>query len=278
MTRVSVIVPVYNHERFIVEALRSVIDQTHPDIELICIDDGSRDASLLALADIAVDAGRDIKIVPQSNAGAHSALNAGLALATGDLVMFLNSDDVYALTRVSTFVRAYERLGAPDEFWGFSRVGFVDDDGNEVEPAELGTGHLSHYTMHASQGGWSPELLAWHNVALTSGNLVATLGLMRRVGGFSDYAMVHDWDMALRLLALAEPLVVPLPLYVYRLHGSNSFKSIAREQAVRESEAARERFAASVLRRTTEQPLAVAGTPFVDYMRLAFPLIAPFTS
>jgi glycosyltransferase involved in cell wall biosynthesis len=277
MTRVTVVVPVYNHEKFIAQALLSVIDQNHPDIEVICIDDGSRDASVLEILDLAHERKRDITVVPKTNAGAHNALNSGLDMATGELVMFLNSDDFYPADRVSTFVRAYERLGSSEDFWGFSGVTFVGDEGEPVDPVELGVGHLSHYTDHAMFSGWTSELLAWHNVALTSGNIVATASLLTRVGAFSEYAMVHDWDMVLRLLAVSEPVVVSRALYAYRIHGNNTFRSVARAQAEQESLEARNRYKDAVLARTTTRPYASTGTPFVDYMRLKFPLIGPFT-
>lgn len=277
MTRVSVVVPVYNHEKYIVQALRSVIEQDHDQIEIICIDDGSRDSSVLEMLELARERHRHITIVPKTNAGAHNALNSGIDMVTGDLIMFLNSDDVYPADRVGTFTRLFERLGSPTDFWGFSGVAFIDADGLPVNPADLGVGHLSHYTEHATHGGWASELLAWHNVALTSGNIVTTAPLLKQVGGFSDYAMVHDWDMVLRLLAVTEPVIVDGALYAYRIHGSNTFRSVARDQAERESAEARDHYREALLTRTTVRPYAASGTPFVDYMRLAFPLAAPFT-
>ncbi|MGB8651093.1 MAG: glycosyltransferase [Mycobacteriales bacterium] len=277
MTRASVVVPVYNHEDFVSDALASAADQSHDDVEIVCVDDGSRDASVVEVLDSAERSGRTVLVVPQVNAGAHAALNRGASLATGELLLFLNSDDRYAPSRVATFVRAWERDGCPDDFWGFSGVTFLGERGEVVDPAPLGHGKLSSYNYHATLGAWVGELLPWHNVMLTSGNLVVSRRLFDRVGGFKEHQLVHDWDMALRLLAVCDPLVVPLPLYAYRLHGANTFSTIGEEQAVAESLEVRRAFQQALLRRSTQEPYARHGTPFVDYLRAAVPMRVAFS-
>jgi glycosyltransferase involved in cell wall biosynthesis len=277
MTRVSVIVPVYNHAAYVGEAVRSVDGQDHQDLEIVAIDDGSTDGSAAAIVDLSRSVRHEMLPLAQPNRGAHAALNRGIGISTGDLVMFLNSDDRYLPRRVTTFVRTWERAGRPAMFWGFSSVAFIDDDGDAVDPAERGMGRLSEYNHHATMAAWVPELLHWHNVSLTSGNLVVTRELLDRVGGFSDLSHVHDWDMVLRLLREVRPVVIPLPLYEYRLHGSNTFSSISVEQSDSESHEVRSANAAAALARMTELPYSQAGTPFVDHLRAAVPFRAAFS-
>lgn len=88
---VSCIVPVFNGERYLAEALGSILAQTHPPLELIVVDDGSTDAS----ATIAAGYGDRVRLVRQANAGPASARNRGLDLAAGDFVAFLDSDDLW---------------------------------------------------------------------------------------------------------------------------------------------------------------------------------------
>ena len=92
MPKVSVIVPVYNTEKYLRQCLDSVVNQTLQDIEVICIDDGSTDDSKRILDEYAH---RDARILVYSkeNGGQSSARNKGMDLAQGDYLYFLDSDD-----------------------------------------------------------------------------------------------------------------------------------------------------------------------------------------
>lgn len=92
MTKVSIIIPVYNVEQYLRQCLDSVINQTLKDIEIICIDDGSTDSSLEILKEYAQKDNRFV-IVTQKNKHAGVARNRGMKLAKGEYVHFLDSDD-----------------------------------------------------------------------------------------------------------------------------------------------------------------------------------------
>ena len=90
----SVIVPVYNAEQYIEECIRSIESQgfSENELEIICIDDGSKDRSLEILQNIARSDSR-VKVFNQDNAGVSAARNRGLELATGDYFEFVDADD-----------------------------------------------------------------------------------------------------------------------------------------------------------------------------------------
>lgn len=92
--KVSVIIPVYNSEKYLAECLDSVINQTFREIEILCINDGSTDASAEILEQYAKKDGR-IKVFNQENKGAGSARNVGIKQAQGEFLAFLDSDDIY---------------------------------------------------------------------------------------------------------------------------------------------------------------------------------------
>lgn len=92
MTAVSVIVPVYNTEGFLQKCLDSLTNQTLEDIEIICVNDGSTDNSLKILEDNAIRDDR-IKIINQKNKKQGAARNAGMKIATGEYIGFVDSDD-----------------------------------------------------------------------------------------------------------------------------------------------------------------------------------------
>lgn len=106
--KISVIIPIYNAEKYLAECLKSVVEQTFTDFEIICINDGSSDGSLRILQDFRKKDER-IKIIDQKNAGVSAARNAGLKLATCKYIGFVDSDDTLEKNFFETlFVAAQE--------------------------------------------------------------------------------------------------------------------------------------------------------------------------
>lgn len=101
--KLSVIVPVYNVEKYIGNCLDSIIKQTYSNLEIICVNDGSTDNSSHILQEYAKQDSR-IKIINRENGGLSAARNSGLAVATGDFVSFIDSDDGLTTTK------AYEKI------------------------------------------------------------------------------------------------------------------------------------------------------------------------
>lgn len=94
MPNVSVIIPVYNVEKYLAECLNSVLNQTLDDIELICIDDGSTDGSLELLNEYGCKDKR-VKVITQKNMGVGKTRNKGINLSNGEYVCFMDPDDLY---------------------------------------------------------------------------------------------------------------------------------------------------------------------------------------
>ena len=92
MPKISVIVPIFNVEKYLKECLESIINQTFKDIEIICINDGSTDNSLDILNQYAEKDNR-IKVITQSNQGLSAARNTGIKYANGEYISFIDSDD-----------------------------------------------------------------------------------------------------------------------------------------------------------------------------------------
>ena len=92
--KISVIMPVYNSEQYLAESLNSFMAQTLQDIEIICVDDGSEDSSLMILKEYH-EKDKRIKVLSQINQGAGPARNKGMLIAQGEYICFLDSDDFY---------------------------------------------------------------------------------------------------------------------------------------------------------------------------------------
>jgi len=212
---VSVVMPAYNHARYVGEAIASVAAQTYPHVELIVIDDGSRDATA-EVVELALAAfGRPSHFVRRDNRGAAATLNEGATLANGRYLAFLNSDDCYTPDRIETLVDAIARTASA---WGFSLVSHAY--GDAAPPA----GAVDIQQKQRNFLGSAPPSFTFveFNVAVSSGNLFVAREFFDSVGGFRDHRYNHDWDFCLRACARAEPVVVERPLYRYRLHGSNT--------------------------------------------------------
>jgi glycosyltransferase involved in cell wall biosynthesis len=129
--RVSVVMPSYNHERFVVESINSVLDQTMGDFELIVVDDGSPDDSLRAIASVS-----DPRIRVYSfpvNQGAAAAHNFALQQARGEFIALINSDDMWEPGKLERQLQVFE---ARPELGGvFTGVRFIDERGKPV-PAD----------------------------------------------------------------------------------------------------------------------------------------------
>ncbi|MGH2507734.1 MAG: glycosyltransferase family 2 protein, partial [Ktedonobacteraceae bacterium] len=92
---VSIIIPVFNREELVVRAARSCLDQTYKNLEVVCIDDGSTDASFARLSELSNSDARVRVFRNERRKGAAGARNTGLLRATGDYVGFLDSDDTF---------------------------------------------------------------------------------------------------------------------------------------------------------------------------------------
>lgn len=90
--KVSIIVPIYNVEPYLRQCLDSLVNQTYKNIEIICVDDGSTDASSEILTEYALKSSK-VRVIRQENSGLSAARNVGFSFATGKYVMYVDSDD-----------------------------------------------------------------------------------------------------------------------------------------------------------------------------------------
>ncbi len=134
--KISVIVPVYNCEPYVARCVRSIMAQTHTDLEIICIDDGSSDGSGEILDALALEDKR-LRVVHQANAGASAARNAGIDLATGDFITFVDSDDAIEPDMYETLLSLFTDESIDIAHCGYMRV-YPDGSTKDVN----GTGKL----------------------------------------------------------------------------------------------------------------------------------------
>lgn len=228
---VSVIIPSYCHEEFILDCLDSIYMQTHKDIEVVLIDDASSDSTFeRATHLLSTSFGRRFSNVvarkSELNAGAHSSINHGIHLSSGDLIAIINSDDLYEPRRIEALLEA---LKFSQSQFAFSLVDVIGppliDEPAEIPPfLWLLSLRQKMDILREVTVGFS---LLRMNVSISTGNFLFTRSLYNNVGPFLPLKYCHDWDFILQSLFYTEPVVVMEPLYKYRLHESNSFKGLA---------------------------------------------------
>jgi glycosyltransferase involved in cell wall biosynthesis len=210
---VSVIIPVYNGERFLAEAVHSALSQTHRDVEVIVVDDGSTDGT----PDIISRLGSLVRPLRQPNQGVAAARNAGIAVARGRFVAFLDADDVWLphkLERQLALLESKPSLGAVGS--GF----LVTDEQLQTLAEDIPpTCDLAAILLLRTNGG------------LFSSTMVARTEILSRLGGFDTRLSTSaDWDLVARLAAHYEVASVPEALVLYRQHGTNMHGNVPRTE------------------------------------------------
>jgi len=218
--RVAVVIPAYNHERFVATALESVFAQTYRDMEIVVVDDGSRDATADVARRTLARSPFPHRMIVRENRGAAATINEGVALCSAPFVSILNSDDAYAPDRIARMVR---EIAAKGYAWGFTAVEFIDAAGAVIDTLRDARAYTLSCAIAAIPFDRSIgfALLA-ANVAVSTGNIFCSRALWESLGGVRDLRYNHDWDFALRALWREEPVFVRDSLYRYRLHEGNT--------------------------------------------------------
>lgn len=211
----SVIIPSYNHSRYIGEAIQSVLNQTLPPYEIIIIDDGSKDASV-AICEEWVSRDRRIKLVVQDNTGAHAAINRGLKMSKGDYIAILNSDDVYETNRFEVLLK---NVTLDWDIAG-SKLSFIDSE-SRIIPT---TRWLKKAVIANRLFGNNIISLAYANYFMTTSNFLFKRSLLDRIGFFNDYRYCHDLDFLIRASRETRVLYIDQSLLRYRFHQTNTVR------------------------------------------------------
>ena len=197
--RVSVVIPTYNRADFVREAIASVLRQDYPAIELIVVDDGSRDGTAAVVSGF----GPAVQYLWQENRGVSAARNRGGAASSGDLIAFLDSDDLWLPRKVSAQVAYFEASAEAqachtDEIW-IRRGVRVNERG-----------------IHHKQGGWQ-FLASLPRCLISPSAVMMRRTLWDRLGGFDEnLPACEDYDLWLRLTAVVPVGFLPERLVIKR--------------------------------------------------------------
>jgi len=215
---VSVIIPVYNSEKFLVECLDSILTQSYRDIEIIAVDDGSTDTS----SGILERYSDKINIISQKNQGLASALNLGISKMKGSWFKWFSPDDVMYSNTIETLID--EAKNHPDNTIIYSNWNIIDDTGNILREF-----HESNYN-ELSEFDFNVRLLDGQQINVNTTLIPATLFKKYGVRELDDPVAI-DYDFFLRsaLLHNAKFRLTSQPLVKYRIHSDQlSHKNISK--------------------------------------------------
>lgn len=132
---VSIVIPVYNNEKYLTKCLESVTNQTYQELEIIVVDDGSTDSSG-AICDQYATKDDRIRVCHQKNGGVSNARNNGIAVATGEYLTFIDGDDYIGPDYISDFVRCAKKHNAQMVICGMKKVSVADQVLETIIPGE----------------------------------------------------------------------------------------------------------------------------------------------
>jgi glycosyltransferase involved in cell wall biosynthesis len=212
---VSVIIPLYNHEKFIEETVSSVMNQSLRPLEVIVIDDGSTDESAERMGQIKA-AYPEILFWSHPNQGAHYTINAGIHRARGDMVAILNSDDLYHGDRLERCSEVL--LKDPSVSAVTTGIAFIDERGVKIQD----DWYLKSIAFYRQIGDLSLALVNG-NFFMTTSNLFIRRSVFDEIGLFSPLRYAHDLDFFLRMVLFAKRIYfLDEPLLHYRRHRENT--------------------------------------------------------
>lgn len=202
---ITVIIPTYNSAQYLTAAVESVLQQTFKDLEILIIDDGSKDNT----SELVKSFGDKVRYIYQENAGVSIARNNGIKESKGKYVAFLDADDTWLPTKLEKQVKALK--DNPDYKFCFSD--FVGVDQN-LQPIEMKRARLLNSAIK--------DLLLRGNVVGSICAVLCERELFDEVGGFDPkLSQCADWDMWIRLATLTDFLFIDEQLVTYRQHDSN---------------------------------------------------------
>ncbi len=221
----TVLMPVYNAQAYLADALRSISAQTCSDFEILVVDDGSTDRSPELLADHGRIEPR-LRVIRQANGGVSAALNHGIAEARGEFIVRMDADDVMLPQRIETqlaFLRAHPGLG-----FCASAMLMIDSQGRVFD---------SFHPRPRSEAELDQMLVERLPLTYTHPTVTYRAAPVRALGGYDRIQEpCEDMELFGRLIAAGHRgLVLPEVLMHYRVHGSSiSGSKVAHQVATQE--------------------------------------------
>lgn len=240
---VSVCIPAYNHEKYIAETIESVINQDYMNLELIIINDGSKDKTDEVIKKYEQKCQKRFvrfEYRNRENKGLSATLNEMVQWSKGKYFTACASDDMFLSTKVSLLVNSLEKL-SEDYAVAFGNAIFIDDNSNEIY-IDVNTGGLSRQEegtkffldfqvlqrncdLKIGKNFGSYETLLIGNY-LPAMSFLIKLDKIKEVGAWTSGNTIEDWEMWLKLSKNYKFAYIDEPVALYRWHENNTVKTM----------------------------------------------------
>lgn len=216
--KVSIITIAYNSESSIADTINSVLSQTYPDIEYIVVDGKSKDKTVEIVKSFG---GKVHKFISEPDKGIYDALNKGVALATGDVVGFLHSDDIYGGVNIVEKVVELFKEGQTDSVYGDLQYVYKNDTSRVFRHWKAGDFSLQKLKM-----GWMPP----HPTFYVKKAVYEAHGTFN-----TSFKIAADYDNMLRFLGKHKISTAYLPVVMVKMRvggaSNRSLKNIIRKSS-----------------------------------------------
>ncbi|WP_086245438.1 glycosyltransferase family 2 protein [Campylobacter devanensis] len=239
---ISVIIPAYNHEKYIAQTIMSIIDQSYKNLELIIIDDGSSDNTwkiIKSLKEQCLARFTKVEFITQKNQGICATLNKLISLTSGEYIYMIASDD---MAKPNAIELLYEELVKNTSYIvavGDSEI--IDENSKKIawdiaqNPVDIDNGYVTFWQYFVAK---HPRLKAINEnmelfgtyKTLRKGNYIPNGSLiiskmLKKAGPFTNKAPLEDWYIHLQLSKLGKYKFVNQILFSYRWHSHNTIKN-----------------------------------------------------
>lgn len=222
LPKISAIIPTYNSHRFIIETIESLLNQTQELDEIIIVDDNSSDDTYELLREKYYKFNKYIKVYKTSkNKGPSAARNIGINIANGDLVLFMDHDDIAESDLVeSEYNRLLDLKESTDQNWVLVHSAYL-----EIDQEGISTNNIHRWKQVGHD-----EILGYEfvrNHILTTSGVLVDKKIILDVGGFNEDVMYsQDWELWLRLSQIGGFGYINKPLIKIRRHDKNTSRNI----------------------------------------------------
>jgi glycosyltransferase involved in cell wall biosynthesis len=227
---VSIIIPCYNHDRFIEKALNSIIEDTYPHKEIIIINDGSKDNSDIKIrAWVSVHEKEEaVTYVNRANKGICATINEMIALAKGKYILPLASDDCLYGNAIARRVQILEER--PDKSVLLNDALVIDDDDNIIMQSSSTDYWKADKSRYQNDASILKECIK--GIKLGGPVILYRKDIFKEIGKFPEDLPIEDWYFYQRAASLNRIMFVDFKVALYRLHGEN-FSGVSTAHAVK---------------------------------------------
>lgn len=211
---VSIVIPCYNHEKYVQDTIRSVIDQSYENIELIIIDDGSKDSSVEKIQQMLYECQNRFtrfEFRSRANKGLSATLNEAIEWSKGKYFSAIASDDLMLKDKTSTQVRVLEKNNEVVALFG--SVNYINEN-NVVQ--QINTLEEKEYPF---------DKIILNECHFYAPTQMLKMEVLRKIGGYNEEIRVEDWYMWLKMAENGKVLCISDKLAIYRIHSANTTRN-----------------------------------------------------